>query len=105
MNQPDILDPDIRALQQWLRDAWQQLGDPSLTTFSRRELRNQMKQCSADLRARLEMVAEQQSEPVQQPVPRLLPAGAAHPVMVTKQGQAPAAPPPATNIPLTAPRR
>ena len=69
MNQPDILDPDIRALQQWLRAAWQQLGDPSLTTFSRRELRNQMKQCSADLRARLQMAAEQQSEPLQQPVP------------------------------------
>jgi hypothetical protein len=69
MNQPDILDSDIRALQQWLRAAWQQLGDPSLTTFSRRELRNQMKQCSADLRERLEMAAEQRSEPVQQPVP------------------------------------
>ena len=69
MNQPEILDSDIRALQQWLRAAWQQLGDPSITTFSRRELRNQMKQCSADLRARLQMAAEQQSEPVQQPVP------------------------------------
>jgi hypothetical protein len=69
MNQPEILDSDIRALQQWLRAAWQQLGDPSLTTFSRRELRNQMKQCSADLRARLQMAAEQQSEPLQQPVP------------------------------------
>jgi hypothetical protein len=69
MNQPEILDSDIRAMQQWLRAAWQQLGDPSLTTFSRRELRNQMKQCSADLRERLEMLAEQQSEPVQQPVP------------------------------------
>ena len=42
MNQPEILDSDIRYLQQWLRAAWQQLGDPSLTTFSRRELRNQM---------------------------------------------------------------
>jgi hypothetical protein len=69
MNQPEILDSDIRALQQWLRAAWQQLGDPSLTTFSRRELRNQMKQCSADLRARLQMEAEQQSEPVQHPAP------------------------------------
>jgi hypothetical protein len=69
MNQPEILDSDIRALQQWLRAAWQQLGDPSLTTFSRRELRNQMKQCNADLRARLQMAAEQQSEPLQQPVP------------------------------------
>jgi hypothetical protein len=32
-------------------------------------LRNQMKQCSADLRERLQMVAEQQSEPLQQPLP------------------------------------
>ena len=69
MNQPEVLEADIRALQQWLRDAWQQLGDPSLTTFSRRELRNQMKQCSADLRACLEMVAERRSEPVQPPIP------------------------------------
>jgi hypothetical protein len=69
MNQPEILDSDIRAMQQWLRAAWQQLGDPSLTTFSRRELRNQMKQCSADLRARLQMAAGQQSELVQQPIP------------------------------------
>jgi len=59
MNQPEIFDHDIRALQQWLRAAWQQLGDPSLTTFSRRELRNQMKQCSADLRAHLQRMAEQ----------------------------------------------
>ena len=69
MNQPEILDSDIRAMQQWLRAAWQQLADPSLTTFSRRELRNQMKQCSADLRERLQMLAEQQAEPLQQPVP------------------------------------
>lgn len=69
MNQPEILDSDIRALQQWLRAAWQQLGDPSLTTFTRRELRNQMKQCSADLRERLEMVAEPQSEPARLPPP------------------------------------
>ena len=69
MNQPEMLDSDIRALQQWLRAAWRQLGDPSLTTFSRRELRNQMKQCSADLRARLQMAAEQQSDPLQQPPP------------------------------------
>lgn len=63
MTQPELLDADIRALQQWLRDAWQQLGDASLTTFSRRELRNQMKQCSADLRLCLQRAAEQRSEP------------------------------------------
>ncbi len=66
MNQPEILDSDIRALQQWLRTAWQQLGDPSLTAFARRELRNQMKQCNADLRELLQRVAEQQLQPVQQ---------------------------------------
>jgi hypothetical protein len=66
MNQPEILDSDIHAMQQWLRAAWRQLGDPSLTTFGRRELRNQMKQCSADLRARLELAA-QQSGAGQQP--------------------------------------
>ena len=69
MNQPEVLDPDIQALQQWLRDAWRQLGDSSLTTFSRRELRNQMKQCNADLRARLQKASEQQSAPLLQPIP------------------------------------
>ena len=69
MNQPEILDSDVRAMQQWLRAAWQQLADPSMTTFSRRELRNQMKQCSADLRALLELAADQQSAPVQDPIP------------------------------------
>jgi hypothetical protein len=67
MNQPEVLESDIRALQQWLRDAWQQLGDPALTTFARRELRNQMKQCSADLRACLQRVSEQQPGPIQRP--------------------------------------
>ena len=69
MNQPEILDSDIRTLQQWLRTAWQQLGDPSLTAFARRELRNQMKQCNADLRELLQRVAEQQLQPVQQQAP------------------------------------
>lgn len=63
MNQPEILDSDIRAMQQWLRSAWQQLADASLTAFARRELRNQMKQCSADLRELLERMAEQRSQP------------------------------------------
>ena len=69
MNQPEALDSDIRAMQQWLRAAWQQLSDHSLTTFSRRELRNQMKQCSADLRAQLERMAEQQAQPAPLPAP------------------------------------
>jgi len=63
MHQPELLDSDIRALQEWLRAAWAQLGDPALTTFARRELRNQMKQCNADLRELLQQVAEQRSQP------------------------------------------
>lgn len=63
MTQPEVLDQNIRELQQWLRKAWQQLADPSLTAYSRRELRNQMKQNSADLRMYLREVSERDSEP------------------------------------------
>jgi hypothetical protein len=68
MNQPEIFDRairdrDVRALQEWLRAAWRQLGDPSLTVFTRRELRNQMKQCSADLKAHLDRVEAQLTRP------------------------------------------
>ncbi|SIO53463.1 hypothetical protein SAMN05443247_07524 [Bradyrhizobium erythrophlei] len=64
MTEPDIFDQEIHALQQRLRAAWQQLGDPTLTAFTRRELRNQMKQCSADLRSYLQKAAERRSQPV-----------------------------------------
>lgn len=72
MNQPEIFDRDIRerdirALQEWLRTAWRQLSDSSLTAFTRRELRNQMKQCSADLRSHLQLVAERRSQPAKEP--------------------------------------
>ena len=66
MNQPEIFDTDVRALQEWLRAAWLQLGDPSLTTFTRRELRNRMKQCTADLRSHLQLVATRPSETVKE---------------------------------------
>ena len=69
MNQPVIFDNDIRALQEWLRAAWQQLADPSLTTFTRRELRNQMKQCSADLRSHLQKAAASQPPPIPDSAP------------------------------------
>ncbi|MDH2381216.1 hypothetical protein [Bradyrhizobium sp. CER78] len=63
MTQPGVdqkvLDQNIRELQEWLRNAWQQLADPSLTAFSRRELRNQMKQCNADLRMQLQAASKQ----------------------------------------------
>jgi len=66
MNQPEIFDTDVHALQELLRAAWKQLGDPSLTAFTRRELRNQMKQCTADLRSYLQLVATRPSEPAKE---------------------------------------
>jgi hypothetical protein len=67
MTEPKLLDQNIRALQQWLDAAWRQLGDPSLTAFSRRELRNQMKQCSADLRNHLQAAAQRQAQAASRP--------------------------------------
>jgi len=64
MTEPEIFDQEIRALQQWLRTAWVQLADPSLSAFARRELRNQMKQSSADLRSFLQKASELRSRPV-----------------------------------------
>jgi len=44
-------------------------GDPSLTAFTRRELRNQMKQCSADLRSQLEKAAGSAPQPARDSAP------------------------------------
>jgi hypothetical protein len=38
--------------------AWQQLADPALTTFARRELRNEIRQTGAELRSCLQMMSE-----------------------------------------------
>jgi hypothetical protein len=71
MTEPEILDQDIRAMQEWLRTAWWQLGNSAMTPFARRELRNHMKQCSADLRTQLQIVAQHrlqsQPQPASQP--------------------------------------
>ena len=53
------IDQDVHALKEWLRAAWRQLGEPSLTSFARQELRTEMKRCSEDLRYRLHLVASQ----------------------------------------------
>ncbi|MBR0757947.1 hypothetical protein JQ604_37690 [Bradyrhizobium jicamae] len=67
MTQPEVLDQNIRALQEWLRNAWVQLSDPAMTTLSRRELRSQMKQCSADLRAHLQAASARSGGPTAMP--------------------------------------
>jgi hypothetical protein len=53
----DTLDQDVHALQEWLRQAWRYLGQPSLTRFERQELRNYMKEADAALRSGLEKLA------------------------------------------------
>ena len=50
MTEPDTLDRTIQALKQSQRMAWEQLADPAVTTFARRELRNEIKQSGAELR-------------------------------------------------------
>ena len=57
MTEPEIL-KHIGTLQGWLEAAWRRLGDPALTTFERRELRNNMKQADLALRRYLVLVSE-----------------------------------------------
>ena len=51
----------IATLQGWLAGAWQRLGDPALTPFDKRELRNQMKQADIALRKCLALALELKS--------------------------------------------
>jgi hypothetical protein len=58
MTDPDILDCKIHELQEEQRVAWRQLADSSLTTFERREVRNQIRLSNNELRQYLQMMAE-----------------------------------------------
>jgi hypothetical protein len=57
MTDPDVLDCKIHELKEVQRVAWRQLADSSLTTFERREVRNQIRQSSNELKQYLQMVA------------------------------------------------
>jgi len=58
MTPSDNLDQRIHALQQWQRAAWRQLAEPLLTTFERREIRNQIKLSNIELRHYLELMSQ-----------------------------------------------
>jgi hypothetical protein len=58
MTAPDVLDYKIHELKEVQRVAWRQLADPSLTTFERREVRNQIRLSNNELRQYLEMMSE-----------------------------------------------
>jgi hypothetical protein len=58
MTDPDVLDCKIHELKEVQRIAWRQLADPSLTTFERREARNQIRLSNSELRQYLQMMSE-----------------------------------------------
>lgn len=58
MTDTDALDHKINELKEVQRVAWRQLADLSLTTFERREVRNQIRQSGNELRQYLRMMAE-----------------------------------------------
>ena len=60
MTEPEIQN-HIATLQRWLAGAWRRLGDPALTLFDKRELRNQMKQADLALRQCLALSSELES--------------------------------------------
>jgi hypothetical protein len=60
MTEPEIQN-HIATLQRWLAGAWRRLGDPALTQFDKRELRNQMKEADASLRRCLALAVELKS--------------------------------------------
>jgi hypothetical protein len=65
MTDSDDLSRDIHALKELQRVAWSQLADPSLTTFDRREIRNQIRQSELELKTYLTMRSERTRFPVQ----------------------------------------
>jgi hypothetical protein len=56
MADPDVLDYKIHELKEVQRVAWRQLANSSLTTFERREVRDQIRQSNNELRQYLQMM-------------------------------------------------
>jgi hypothetical protein len=54
------LEQDVSSLKEWVRAAWRELADPSLTSFERREMRNYMKDAEVALTAGLTRIAERE---------------------------------------------
>jgi hypothetical protein len=61
MTDPNVL--KIHELKEEQRVAWRQLAD-SLTTFERREVRNQIRQSNNELRGYLQMMSERRRFPL-----------------------------------------
>jgi len=61
MTELQLLENKIGEFQAHLNDAWRSLSSSSLTAFERRELRNEMKRCGAELQRCLELVRAEHS--------------------------------------------
>jgi hypothetical protein len=58
MDDPDVLVRTIHALKEEQKAAWRQLAASSLTTFERREVRNQLRHSHNELRQYLQLTSE-----------------------------------------------
>jgi hypothetical protein len=58
ITEPDLLSRKIDELKGWQTIAWRRIADTTVTPFERRELRNHMKDCDAELRRCLEIMSE-----------------------------------------------
>ena len=61
MTELEVLERRISEFKRLLDDAWRSLSRSSLTTFERRELRNDMKRCGAELQRCLDVVDAERS--------------------------------------------
>jgi hypothetical protein len=61
MTELEHLEEKIGELQAHLNDAWRSLSSSPLTSFERRELRNEMKRSGAELQRCLELVRAEHS--------------------------------------------
>jgi hypothetical protein len=58
MTEPDNLSIKIRELMDWNTVAWRRIADPLVTTFERREIRNNIDVCEDELRRCLAITSE-----------------------------------------------
>jgi hypothetical protein len=56
MTELEVLDRDICGLKELLRVAWKELASSALTPHERREARNRITLCSAELRRNLQVL-------------------------------------------------
>ena len=63
MTELEVLDRNIDGLKKLLRVAWRDLANSSLPPFEHREVRNQIKQYSVELRRYLQLKEAERSRP------------------------------------------